>query len=63
MLKESADEVTNISSKNQYGVLMMDYRGFGMSEGQSSEQGLSDDVETCIEWLISMGAKEQNTLI
>lgn len=53
--------LANISSKNQYGVLMMDYRGFGMSEGQSSEQGLSDDVETCIEWLISMEAKEQNT--
>ena len=53
--------LANISSKNQYGVLMMDYRGFGMSEGESSEQGLFDDVEVCIDWLKDKGAQPQNT--
>lgn len=53
--------LANISSKNQYGVLMMDYRGFGMSEGESTEQGLFDDTEVCINWLKDQGAQPQNT--
>jgi len=53
--------LANVSAKNQYGVLMMDYRGFGMSEGESSEQGLFDDTEVCIDWLKNKGAQPQNT--
>jgi pimeloyl-ACP methyl ester carboxylesterase len=54
--------LANIGSKNNYGVLMMDYRGFGMSEGESTEQGLIDDVETCVNWLKLNGVQEQNTI-
>lgn len=54
--------LANLESKNHYGVLMMDYRGFGMSEGIPSETGLSEDVDACIEWLIENGAKQENTI-
>jgi fermentation-respiration switch protein FrsA (DUF1100 family) len=40
---------------------MMDYRGYGMSEGISSEKGLSEDLEASIEWLISNGVQQENT--
>jgi alpha/beta superfamily hydrolase len=54
--------LANIGSKNNYGVLMMDYRGYGMSEGTPTEHGLNDDVETCINWLKSKGVNEKNTI-
>ena len=54
--------LANIASKNNYGVLMMDYRGYGMSEGEPSEHGLYDDVDACINWLSSQGVNEKNTI-
>jgi hypothetical protein len=54
--------LANIGSKNQYGVLMMDYRGYGMSEGNSTEIGLNEDVETCVNWLKQNGVQPQNTI-
>ena len=54
--------LANLHSKNNYGVLMMDYRGYGMSEGIPTEAGLSEDVEASIEWLKSNGVQEQNTM-
>jgi pimeloyl-ACP methyl ester carboxylesterase len=59
---DRAKLLANIGSKNNYGVLMMDYRGYGMSEGESSEQGLYDDVETCINWLDDQGVNETSTI-
>lgn len=56
-----AQLLANLESKNNYGVLMMDYRGFGMSEGISTEIGLSEDVEACIDWLVTQGVQEENT--
>lgn len=56
-----ASLLANLSSKHQYGVLMMDYRGYGRSEGTPSEMGLSEDVDAAINWLINKGAKGQNT--
>lgn len=54
--------LANTGGKNNYGLLMMDYRGYGMSEGKSSEMGLYEDVETCINWLKSKGAQSSKTV-
>lgn len=51
-----------IGGKHNYGVLMMDYRGYGMSNGTSDEEGLSEDVDASIEWLRKRGAKAKNTI-
>lgn len=53
--------LANTGGKNRYGVLMMDYRGYGMSEGKSTEMGLYEDVEVCINWLKEKGAQPNKT--
>ncbi|MEX1001570.1 MAG: alpha/beta hydrolase [Crocinitomicaceae bacterium] len=45
-----------------YGVFMIDYRGYGMSEGSSTEQGLIEDADAGIDWLISKGASGEKTV-
>lgn len=57
-----ASLLAHVSGKLNYGVFMMDYRGFGMSEGSSSEQGLYDDVDVCIDWLKQKGANPAQTI-
>ena len=32
--------LANVGGKNRYGVLAMDYRGFGLSEGPATEEGM-----------------------
>lgn len=54
--------LASITEKYNYGVFMMDFRGFGMSEGASSEQGLITDVNTSINWLIDQGANPARTI-
>ena len=41
---------------------MIDYRGYGMSEGSSSEAGLSEDTDAAIDWLINHGADANKTM-
>jgi alpha/beta superfamily hydrolase len=53
--------LASIVEKHHYGVFMMDYRGYGMSEGSPSEQGLYEDVDASIDWLMAMGAKQEQT--
>ncbi len=53
--------LASLVEKYQYGVFMMDYRGYGMSEGTPTEQGLYEDVDASIDWLIAMGAKQEQT--
>ena len=57
-----ASVLAHIGGKHRYGVFMMDYRGYGMSEGRPDEEGLSEDVDACINWLKSKGAKGENTI-
>ncbi len=49
--------------KYRYGVLMMDYRGYGMSEGEPTEVGLTEDVNACLKWLNGKGVNKNNTVI
>jgi alpha/beta superfamily hydrolase len=48
---------------HRYGVLMMDYRGFGMSTGVTTESGLRTDVNTCMQWLKDKGLTSERTII
>ncbi len=43
------------NEKGRYGVMMVDYRGYGLSEGKPIESGLKMDVEAALEWLESNG--------
>ncbi len=56
---QRAKLLANVGAKNRYGVMMIDYRGFGLSEGTPTEQGLYKDVEAALNWLKSKGLTEQ----
>jgi alpha/beta superfamily hydrolase len=49
--------------KHRFGVLMMDYRGYGKSEGEPTEKGLYEDVETACLWLKSKGVQNTQTIL
>ena len=47
--------LANTKSKNRFGVLMVDYRGYGLSDGKPSENGLYADVDAALKWLQNKG--------
>jgi len=55
--------LANVNGKNRYGVLMMDYRGFGLSDGTPTENNMYADVETCIKWLKNNGIRDGNLMV
>ncbi|GAB4381993.1 MAG: hypothetical protein Kow0075_13800 [Salibacteraceae bacterium] len=55
--------LANAGGKNRYGVMALDYRGFGLSEGPSSEEGMYEDVDACMAWLKSMGLTDDRLVI
>lgn len=58
-----ASLLANIGGKHNYGVFMIDYRGYGMSEGSPTEKGLYEDADAALDWLISKGAVGSRTII
>jgi pimeloyl-ACP methyl ester carboxylesterase len=50
-----AQLLANTRGKNHYGVMMIDYRGYGLSEGKPSENGLYADVDAALQWLKQNG--------
>ncbi len=50
-----AQLLANVNGKNNYGILMIDYRGYGLSGGKPSEKALYVDVTTALAWLSSQG--------
>ena len=50
-------------SQGRFGVLMMDYRGYGLSEGEPSESGMQADVLACLRWLKEKGLKDGNLIM
>jgi pimeloyl-ACP methyl ester carboxylesterase len=40
---------------HRYGVMSIDYQGFGLSDGEPSEDALYEDVRTAVTWLKSKG--------
>ncbi len=52
---QRAKLLANTKSKNRFGVLMIDYRGYGMSDGKPTEAGIYADVDAALNWLNSKG--------
>jgi pimeloyl-ACP methyl ester carboxylesterase len=52
---QRAKLLANTKSKNRFGVMMIDYRGYGLSEGKPTENGLYADVDAALKWLQSKG--------
>ena len=52
---QRAKLLANTGSKNRYGVLMIDYRGYGRSKGKETEDGLYADVNAALTWLKQHG--------
>jgi len=50
-----AQLLANVGGKNRFGVMMLDYRGFGLSSGTPTEDGMYADEEAAIAWLKSRG--------
>lgn len=46
-----AELLANTGGKNRFGVFMIDYRGYGLSEGKPSEKGLYADADAALQWL------------
>lgn len=47
--------LANIGKKNRFGVLMIDYAGYGLSEGKPTETKMYDDVNAALSWLKTKG--------
>jgi pimeloyl-ACP methyl ester carboxylesterase len=58
-----AQLLANTGDKNRFGVLMIDYRGYGMSEGEPSEDGLYADVDVALLWLKNHGLTNDRLVI
>lgn len=54
--------LANAGGKHHYGVFMIDYRGYGMSEGSSTEKGLIEDADAGLDWLIGRGLTEDRCI-
>jgi pimeloyl-ACP methyl ester carboxylesterase len=54
--------LAHLGGKFNYGVLMMDYRGFGMSKGTPTEAGMYNDVDACLKWLKRNGLSSSRTI-
>lgn len=55
--------LANVGGKNHFGVLTLDYRGFGASPGTPSEAGMYADVDAAIKWLADEGLTSANFVI
>lgn len=60
---QRAKLLAHTGGKNHYGVLMMDYRGYGLSKGKPTEAGLYADVNACLQWLKDRGLSSQRLII
>jgi len=55
--------LANVGQKHRFGVLMMDYRGYGLSEGEPTESDLYADVSACLQWLKDNGMVNQRLIM
>ena len=60
---QRAKLLAHVNGKNNYGVLMMDYRGYGLSAGKPTEEGMYADVDACMKWLKEKGMKNERLII
>lgn len=55
--------LANVGKKNRYGILMLDYRGYGLSQGTSNEKTLYADVEAALRWLKVAGMRSDRLIV
>lgn len=55
--------LANCGGKNRYGIMTIDYSGFGMSEGTPSEELLYADVDKAMKWLKSKGLTDDRLIM
>lgn len=55
--------LANVGNKYRFGVLMIDYRGYGLSEGEPSEEGMYQDATAALEWLKSKGVNNDRLIV
>lgn len=60
---QRAKLLAHTNGKHTYGVLMLDYRGYGLSEGKPSEEGLYTDVDAAMQWLKNNGLTQDRLII
>jgi len=60
---QRAKLLANTGSKNRFGVMMIDYRGYGMSEGKPTENGLYADVDAALKWLKDKGLSDNRLIM
>lgn len=60
---QRAKLLAHVNGKHTYGLMMMDYRGFGLSEGKPSEEGMYADVDACMKWLKERGLTDSRLVI
>lgn len=54
---------THLSNIGRFGVLMIDYPGFGLSGGKSTEQNMYDAVDGALKWLKEQGLTDDRLII
>jgi pimeloyl-ACP methyl ester carboxylesterase len=54
--------LANLGHKHRYGVLMMDYRSYGKSTGNPTEENMYADVKACLQWLADRGLTNRRTI-
>ena len=60
---QRAKLLAHVSGKNKYGVLMIDYRGYGLSEGKTTEAGLYADIDAALQWLKLKGLNNNRLIM
>lgn len=55
--------LANVHGQNNYGVLMIDYRGYGLSEGTPSEDNIYEDARAAVSWLAEKGLTSDRFLM
>ncbi|KAK6020100.1 hypothetical protein OSTOST_14252 [Ostertagia ostertagi] len=60
---QRAKLLAHVNGKNRYGLMMMDYRGFGLSSGKPTEDGMYADVDACMKWLKEKGLEDKRLII
>jgi pimeloyl-ACP methyl ester carboxylesterase len=56
---QRAKLLAHTGGKLNYGVLMIDYRGYGLSEGKSTEETMYADANAAIYWIYNKGVLAQ----
>lgn len=56
---QRAKLLAHTGGKLNYGVLMIDYRGYGMSEGKSTEESMYADANAAVSWIKRKGVLAQ----